>query len=162
MPKTLWIDTLVDEDITAGTASTISLMTGVSSVQTRFDAMTLLRTIIGIDLAYLIHDAGEGSHSIDLGIGVTSQDAFTAGGFPDVRTATDFPTRGWVYRARYRVFGFAADQPAVYSARVDRDIRSRRKLDNGECYLTMNATLLEGAATAMNVIGLIRQLWLVS
>ena len=91
-------------------------------------------TLIGMDVAYAVHDSGEGSQHLDIGIGVASQDALAAGAgsLPDPNAADDHPIRGWVFRARGRVFGFAADQPMVYSWRIDRDIRSRRKLDNGD------------------------------
>ncbi len=161
MARTIWIDTLLSDDIAASGQLVKSLMSGVSSVQTRFDSMTLLRTIVGLDLAYTVHDAGEGSGVLDIGIGVTTQEAFNASVVPDPNVETDFPTRGWIYRSRYRVFGFAADQPAVYSARVDKDIRSRRKLDNGECYIVANWSIIEGASATVKVLGLLRQLWLV-
>ena len=67
---------------------------------------------------------------------------------------------GWVFRARGRVFGFAADQPAVYSWRIDRDIRAKRVLKNGEGYLVINNSPVEGATGTVGVIGLIRQYYL--
>ena len=158
---TLWIDTIIDEDVPSVGQNRVSLMTGVSSVQTRFDRMTLTRTIVGIDIAYTVHDSGEGSQQMSLGIGVASQEAFAAGTLPDPNSATDFPTRGWVWRAMYRVYGFAADQPAVFNARVDKDVKAQRKLENGEAYIVINNDPIEGVAGVVRVIGLIRQLWLV-
>jgi len=157
--KTLWIDTSAALLIAAGGQTHKSLMTGVSSTQTRFDQMTLLRTVIGLDVARFIHDSGEGSDQVSLGIGVTSQEAFAAGSLSDPEVDTDFPSRGWIWRARYRVYGFAADQPAVFNTRVDLDIRSMRKLENGEVFFVGSSELVEGNASTTQVIGLIRQLW---
>ena len=161
MPN-VWIDTAANLTLANNASGNRSLMTGVSSTQTRFDSMTLIRTIIGIDVAYAVHDSGEGSQEVSLGIGVTSQEAFAAGSLPDPEIDTDFPARGWVWRARYRVFGFAADQPAVYLRRVEVDLRSQRKLENGECYLIGHNGPVDGVATTVQVSGMVRQLWKVT
>ena len=158
MPR-LWIDTDLSRNIASGGSDALSLMTGVSSAQTRFDQMTLLRTIIGIDIAYTVHDSGEGSQRVSCGIGIASQEAFAGGTLSDPDVDTDFPTRGWVWRARYRIFGFAADQPTIFTRRVDLDLRSQRKLENGEAFMNFTNTALEGATGAVRVTGLIRQLW---
>ncbi len=148
-------------DVASAAQVPVSLITGMGSAQTRADKMTLLRTIIGLDLARTVHDSGEGSDLVACGIGVTSQEAFAAGVLPDPQTDTDFPARGWVWRAIYRVWGFASDQPAIFTRRLDLDIRSMRKLDNGEAYLLVNNAALEGVSSTIRVAGLVRQLWLV-
>ena len=160
MPR-LWIDTVVQSTIAVGGSTVLSLMTGVSSTQSRFDQMTLLRTIIGLDIGRQVYDSGEGSEIVSLGIGIASQEAFAAQVLADPFTSTDFPTRGWIWRGVYRVFGFAADQPAVFTRRIDLDLRSQRKLENGEAYINMQMSSLEGAPSISQVVGLVRQLWLV-
>ena len=160
MPR-IWIDTSASLALATPGQNSKSLMSGVSSTQTRFDRMTLLRTIIGIDIARLVHDSGEGSEQISVGIAIASQEAFALTAFPDPEVDTDFPIRGWIWRARYRVYGFAADQPAVFNTRVDLDMRSQRKLENGEAYLIAVSEAVEGANSAIQISGLIRQLWLV-
>ena len=158
---TVWLDTLFNNDIASGGQFVLSLMTGVSATQTRFDRMTLTRTIIGLDLAYTVHDSGEGSQRVTAGIAITSQEAFAASAVPDPEVASDHPVRGWVWRASYRIFGFAADQAAVYDARIDEDIHAQRKLDNGESYVIFVNEPVEGVASVARVTGIIRQLWLV-
>ncbi len=160
MPR-LWVDTAFQDTVAIGTQFLHSLMTGVSATQTCFDQMTLLRTIIGLDMARSVHDSGEGSEKVAIGIGIASQEAFAAGSVADPVTDTDFPTRGWIWRAHYRVFGFAADQPAVFTRRIDLDMRSQRKLENGEAYLAVDLSALEGASSTLLLVGLVRQLWLV-
>ena len=158
----IWIDTIFNEDIAVAGQSLVSLMTGISSTQSRFDRMTLLRTIIGLDVARTTHDSGEGSERVSMGIGIASQESFAAGTVPDPETNTDFPIRGWIWRAQYRVFGFAADDPTIFTRRIDLDLRSMRKLDNGECYLVSANVALEGTSSTNKVMGLVRQLWKVS
>ncbi len=160
MPKTLWIDTFINVNIATGGEDVTSLMTNIGSAASRFDALTLLRTIIRMDLAATVHDQGEGSSIVSLGIGVTSQEAFAGGLVPDPEIATDFPTRGWVWRSQYRVFSFQAGVADVHVREIDLDLRGRRKLENGECYIVIENTALEGT-TAVRPIGVVRQLWLV-
>ena len=138
-------------------------MGNLSEVEIQMMQLTVLRTIIGLDVAALIHDSGEGSQDVTLGIGVASQDAFSAGvaSLPNPADAGDSPLRGWIWRARYRTYAFAADQAAVFNQRVDKDIRARRRLERGECYFTAVNTNDQGTTHVVNVIGLVRQLWLV-
>ncbi len=162
MPR-LWIDAVINDTVSTGTPILRSLMEGVTTAQTRLNQMTLLRTIIGLDLARTVHDSGEGSEAVSIGIGVASQDAFNAGtgSVPNPGVSADFPTRGWVWRQRYRIWGFAADQPAIFTRRLDLDIRSQRKLENGESFLHATLINVEGANSTINMTGTIRQLWLV-
>ena len=162
MPNTLWIDTLVLEDVTNVSSNTTNLMASMTTIDTRLAGLTLLRTIIGVDIAYLVHDSGEGSQIVDIGLGISTQEAFAADVLPDPNTATEHPTLGWVFRARGRVFGFAADQPVVYVWRVDRDIRAKRILANGVSYAIWKNNNSEGATGTIRVTGLIRQLWLIT
>jgi len=156
---TRWLDTLHEDDVASAGAHTKSLMAGISPEVTSH--WTLLRTILCHDYAYVVHDSGEGSQTLDIGIGITSQEAFAAVTLPDPSVEGDRPTRGWIYRCRHRVFGFAADQPAVNVVRIYRDIRAKRKLENGECYLILNNTANEGTTGAVNITGVTRQLWLI-
>ena len=162
MPNTFWIDTLVNETIAVASEAVVSLITGIGSAQSRGDQMTLLRTILGIDIAAAVHDSGEGSSIVTYGIGVTSQEAFAAGIVPDPEVQTDFPTRGWVIREQYRVFSFEAGVADVHVRRIEKDIRARRKLENGESYIVIENTGLDGAPQPIIFLGLVRQLWLVS
>jgi len=162
MPR-VWIDTHISQTVALSTQTPLTLMTGVTVAQSRIQQMTLLRTIIGLNVGRFAHDSGEGSERASLGIGIASQDAFaTVGALPAPQTNLDFPTRGWIWRAAYRIYGFAADQPAVYDQRIDLDIRSMRKLENGVPFINMVVEALEGTSAAAHVVGLIRQLWLVS
>jgi len=65
-----------------------------------------------------------------------------------------------MWREISRIFGFAADDPTVYSRRIEKDIRAKRKVDNGECWLSIVNEALEGTSGTIRVLGLIRQYWL--
>jgi len=160
MPR-FWIDTRLTATVSVGTQRLVSLMTGISAIATRTSQMTLLRTIVGFDIALAVHDSGEGSQICATGIGIASQESFAAGTVSDPGTETDFPTRGWIWRANYRIWGFAADQPTIFTRRVDLDLRSKRKLENGEAFIAFDNTDAEGVSNTLQVFGLIRQLWLV-
>ena len=162
MSKFVWIDSLRSNDIASGAQSVWTLMTGPAAVQTRFDNMTLMRTIIRLDVAAVVHDQGEGSNIHQIGIAIASQEAFAAQTLPDPNIATDYPTAGWIYRSSGRVFGFQAGVADVQVLKHDADIRSRRKLSNGEMYVIQDNIALEGTGVAITTVGLIRCLWLVS
>jgi len=160
--KMLWIDTLVNADVPNGGQAAQDLTTDFTSEATRLSQMTLMRMIVRLDIAYTVHDAGEGSQRVGIGFGIESQEAFAAGVHPDPLTASDFPARGWIYRGAWRVFGFAADQPAVSIRELNFDIRARRKLENGLSFIVSDNQALEGVASTVRIFGLVRQLWLVS
>ena len=165
MAKTLWIDTMVDLQVASGTGAIhSSLMGDVDTTESRLTGMTLLRTIIGLHVAHLVHDSGEGSQKVFLGMMVVPQTAFAAGvaSTADVKDGNAHPTRGWVWRAVYVTYGFAADQAAVFDNRIDKDVRSRRKLENGEMVLKAENVSDQGTAGTVGVIGVVRQLWLVT
>ena len=159
---TLWIDTVFSAfDVVTSGVNTTSLMGGFTSdEQTRANQMTLLRTIIRLDVAPTVHDSGESSRTISMGIGLASQEAFAALTLPDANVATDFPRLGWIWRTRGRVFGFAADQPAAEVWRIDLDLRAQRKLENGVAYFIAHNDANEGATVTVRIDGIIRQLWL--
>ncbi len=157
---TVWIDTIFNIDVVAGVQRVDSLMQAASATTLRLDRLTLLRTIVRFDLAAAVHDSGEGSAGMALGLAVVSQEAFNAAVVPDPGQGTDHPTRGWIWRGNFRVFAFAADQPAVHVRVVERDLRSRRKLDNGEMVLISDNSTLEGAAVPVKIFGLVRCLYL--
>ncbi len=160
MPR-LWIDASFSNDVVIGTQFLTNLFGAAPPAQSRFTQFTLLRTIIGLNLGRTVHDSGEGSEQVVMGIGVCSQEAFAGGTVADPGTEVDFPTRGWVWRAGYRVFGFAADQPAIFTQRVDLDIRAMRKIENGVPFMVADLIAVEGVNSTLRITGFVRQLYLV-
>ncbi len=164
MPRTIWIDTSLNQSSTPASTNRLTLLAQPTATESRLAGLTLLRTIIRLDLAPIVMDAGEGSARMDLGIGVASQEAVTLGstGLPDPADPEAFPPRGWVWRSRYRVWQTAADRAVVVWREIDLDLRARRKLDNGEPYIIFSNTAQEGAAVSVQLVGWIRQLWLLT
>ncbi len=104
-----WIDSLVGLATATGGQSNVSLMSGVAPVNVR--RQTLVRTLIELSL-YSTTVAGVwGTQIVDIGIGITSQEAFAAGVLADPDTANDQPSRGWIYRTRRVVAQNAAGSP---------------------------------------------------
>jgi len=161
--RSLWFDTTIDITLASGTENFVDL-TGVAlETETRLSRLTLVRTIVGIDIAYSVHDAGEGSQQCAFGVCVVGREALAAGvaSMPHPNVSTDHPALPWVVRAQYRIFGFAADQPAVFTRRVDLDIRSQRKIENGENVFIATNDPEEGVATSVLFSGMVRSLYLV-
>jgi len=152
----------VNSDTTSAGQTGTNLAPDFDADQSRLAQMTLMRMIVRLDIAYTVHDAGEGSQRVGIGFGIESREAFAGGVHPDPLTTGDFPTRGWIYRGAWRVFGFAADQPAISVRELNFDIRARRKLENGVSFMVIDNQAVEGVAATVRVLGIVRQLWLVS
>jgi len=161
--RSLWVDTVFGLTVSTNSENLTDLMGTLLENETRLSQLTLVRTIIGMDIAYVVHDSGEGSQQAGVGILVAGREAVVAGvgSLPQPDVEADFPATPWVWRARYRIFGFAADQPAVFTRRIDLDIRSQRKMANGELMLVVTNNPQEGATAAIQFTGMIRSLFLV-
>ncbi len=151
-----WIDTLLDFTVATGAQDLTSLMTGVAPVNVR--RQTLIRSLITLDIASTTTAGAWGTQTADIGIGITSQEAFAAGVVADPITANDQPSRGWIYRTRRMIAQNGIGAVVRYT--VQADIRASRKLDDGECFLVTNNTTGQGTAFSLRVVGLVRQLWL--
>ena len=161
MPR-LWTDTTISLGISTGSLSFVDLTSTFLQNETRLAQLTLVRTIIGIDVAYSVHDAGEGSQQATMGICAVSRPSeAVSGAIPNPQTDAEYPIMPWVWRVRYRVYGFAADQPAVFNRRIDLDIWAKRIVKNSEIIFIAHNAPEEGVVTAVLVSGLVRCLYLV-
>ncbi len=154
-----WIDNLENIPVASGAKAEVSLLGTLPESEGR-SGMTLMRLILCWDLSYTIHDSGEGQQLVDVGIGIASIEAFGAGVLSDPEIETEHPQSGWLFRCRVPIFGFAADQPAVYVRTIERDLRARRKLNNGVAFLSVSNMAESGAASAISLRGITRTLWL--
>ena len=95
---TLWLDTLIDVSIADGARNVVSLMGGASVADVR--NITLVRTVFDLWLCSATVAGAYGVHIVDIGMGITSQEAFLVGVLADPDTQADQPARGWIYRTR--------------------------------------------------------------
>ena len=99
---------------------------------------------------------------VDLGIGVSSVEAFAQGAasLPDPTTETEYPPRGWLYVDTKPVWQQAESTGVInHAAQFKFDLGAMRKIDKGRLFLTMeqNDILVGGS---MRVIGRVRTLCL--
>ena len=156
--STDWIDTITSTTIASGAQGNVSLMGGNTPDVTR--GWTSARVVLDLS----IHPAtavSDGFQQLTLGIGVMSQEAFTAVVFPDANIGADRPARGWLYRNNVSVAGAAA-MVSHAPIRITADIRGKRKVDNGELVMVLNNTTIDGTAFMVRVNGLVRVLFLLA
>jgi len=123
--------------------------------------MTVTRIIGEIRLFYTVNITVTDSLSIvDCGIGVSSVEAFNAGGaaLPEPTVETEYPPRGWLYVASQPVYEKVATEGiALRDAVFKFDLRGMRKVDKGILFLTLkqeNITI----GGSMQVVGRVRTL----
>jgi len=158
--RSFWLDTLHNFSVASGASSNINLMAELPDSERRAASLTLARTIICWNVSYTVHDSGEGNQIVTAGIGTASQVAFGAGTVPNPDVSGDYPDRGWVYRCRWLINGYAADQPAFDRVLVEKDLRGMRKIDNSDLYLRVRNTSNIGVASAISIVGISRVLML--
>jgi len=146
-------------DLAANTAQSFDMLINAPTA----DTLTVVRVIGDFWMLYSPNVTVADKLSIaDVGIGVSSVEAFTAAGvsLPVPQDPTQFPPRGWLY---------VNSQPVTQSSQTEGvlermahfkvDLRAMRKVDKGRLFLTLsNTTILTGAS--MRVIGRTRVLCL--
>ncbi len=155
--RTTWVTTnLAGNTVPSGGQFLISLATNRSVTDSR--SVTIVRTLVHLQFASLTGAGAYAIQSVHWGIGIASQEAFAAGVVPDPNTPGDQPTRGWLARGAILTAQNGVGGQVVYGDQVD--IRSARKLDEGEPYLVINSNA-ETATTYLTLIGgHVRQLWM--
>jgi len=151
---TRWLDTIVGNTIVNAGQAVVSLLAGIGPVDTR--GVTVIRTIIRLDIVSTSVAGAWGSQSVDLAMGIASQEAFAAAVVPDPVVAADEPARGWMWRDR-----ILATQNGInteITKRLVADIHGARKIQDGEVYLVMDNNAHLGTSFSINVTGLVRLL----
>jgi len=130
------------------------------------DTLTAVRIVGDIYVHTSPTDETEYSAAIDIGIGVSSAEAFALGvtALPDPNTAGDYPPRGWLYVSRQYVeqaLPTGGTPTAIHrkDARFQFDIRAMRKIDKGVLFAIWRNTEFV-APSAMALTGRIRTLCL--
>ncbi len=156
--KTQWVDTFVNCLVPNAGADEISLLLDLVGNDTM--GMTLTRTIVHLESSLDQWTGAFGIQRVDIAIGVTDQEAFLAGVMPDPAVVTEEPLLGWVWRAQMWV-QIQGSVSAAYVPSVERvDLSSRRKIDDGELYLSINNNAVAGTPDSVRVGGIVRSLFL--
>jgi len=150
-----WTDTVVSETIASVAQGSVRVDGSVTDVVAR--RLTVVRTIISLDILSTTVAGAWGVQEAALGIGVVSREAFAAGVFPDPVEATDKPTRGWLWRTHRAVSQNGTGTTIM--THIEGDFRGARKLDAGVLILIMNNTPLQGTVFTFLVRGLVRTLF---
>ena len=99
--------------------------------------------------------------AVNLGIGVSAEEAFTANVLPDPVTPGESPARGWLWVDQLVILYSNSATFGVETYRypeVKFDIRSSRKVDRGTLYLNGRSETLGNTAESVRLVGRIRVL----
>ncbi len=137
------------------------------TTSTTVDTLTVNRIIRILQVVVKKTSEVEMMQIIDIGIGVSSLEAFNVGvtGLPDPQTQGDYPPRGWLYVSRRVVqqsLPTGGTPTAMWrqAAVFNFDLRAMRKIDKGVLFLVGFSTTVDGAASSVRLIGRVRALCL--
>ena len=97
---------------------------------------------------------------IDMGIGVASREAFTAGIVPDPVLSSDYPTLGWLWITSsvvIKVNASGTTEAFLYPV-IQFDIGAQRKVDKGVLYFVADNTAIIGGGMSVRLAGRLRSL----
>jgi len=111
------------------------------SVAPTVDTLTAIRIIGDLTFQYTVSvTITDSLSSVDVGIGVTSAEAFAAGGtsLPSPTAQDQYPPRGWLYAATLPVWEKAESTGVIHhAARFQFDLRAMRKIDKGVLFMVI-------------------------
>ena len=156
-----WADTRYGGvDVVAGT----DLLTDLLAVAPRVDTLTVVRIVAELNIGYTVTTTVADADSIvDIGIGVTAQEAFDAGvtSVPDPEDPSSYPPRGWIYVNTFMVAQLVTTDGGIidHRATIRFDIRAMRKIDKGVLFLRLSQKNLN-VGGVMDLTGRVRALCL--
>ena len=154
MPRrTVWVDNLLNIGAGTGAENRVSLLTGMAPADTR--GTTIVRMVYDFNLMSQTTAGAWGIQLVDIGVGIASQEAFTAAVLPDPN-ADERPVRGWMFRTRCVVSQNGVGTRILFPCIGD--LRSSRKLDDGELYFTFHNAALFGSSFTVQIVGIWRVL----
>ena len=155
---TAWDDEFVSLSLANATAGNQLLVQNVADPEKR--GCTLVRMIVGIDVMVNQPGTVSGKQLITVGIGLVSDDAFSAGVFPENNVADDFPVGGWIYRAQRIIWDETLGSGVgVDKVRFEADLRAQRKLARSSVFLQVHNGAHEGSTFSVFATGLVRALY---
>ena len=157
-----WGTTFIDEQYNvANTETNFNLLAEL----TPSDTITAMRILVHvIAVPQNLSDNIDGGTVVDMGIGVASLEAFTAGVLPNVNVAGEVPARGWLWRDRLIAVGNSVTGPPVhdvyFGTEVHADLRAMRKVDRGVLYLSTRSSDIKVSGTylPLALVGIVRVL----
>ena len=161
-----WADVLyTDLALPSGGSIITNLLVGSGAPVV--DTLTSVRIIVGVDVYSDDINENEYMQAVDLGIGVSSAEAFATGvtALPDPNTAGDYPPRGWIFverRTAMQSLPTGGTPTAMWrmNPRFEVDLGAMRRIDKGVLFAIWRSA--QGGATAqtLNLNGRIRTLCL--
>jgi len=151
--RAIWIDNRISLGVTSGGQQNQSLLQGTPPIDMR--GTTVVRSVLDLYLSSTTTAGAWGVSLLDIAIGLTSQEAFNAGVLPDPN-ADERPVRGWMFRTQCAVAQNGVGAQILYECH--RDLRTGRKVDDGEVFMVVDNTALRGATFSVDVTGMVRLL----
>ena len=154
-----WSDTrFSDIQLVNSNTNKKDLLAGLTPADTK----TVTRVLVDLSVSYASSFAQDGSNSIDIGIGVVSQEAFDLETLPDPNAVADYPQQGWLYVATKRCVSFFTTSTGVtvIPALFQVDLRAQRKVDRGVLFMVILNTADEGGSATVFIHGRVRALCL--
>jgi len=152
--RTRWHNELFSMDI----GNTLQLSRDILSqiAQTDKVGLTLIRTLLHLFIQPTSMFGTVGLQALDFAIGVFEEDAFAAGALPDLNVEGERPPRGWAWKERCLVPGHTTAGAVDSTVHIERDLKSRRRIDDGDLLLIVNNNSAQGSAFNVTVEGEIR------
>jgi len=149
----VWDDSVLGSTIATGAEVIVPLST---TVQGESRGQTVIRSMYDLSASSVSIAGAYGVQSLDIGIGITSLEAFTAGIVPDPGVQTEKPARGWLWKANLTVSQNGISTPVVANIRAD--VRGMREIQNGVVYLVVANKPIRGTTFTIDLSGLVRLL----
>ena len=155
---TAWDDQLIlSTALSDGVTGSVILAENVGDSEHR--GCTIVRMLIGMQFMPINPGGINGQMAVTIGIGLASDDAFSAGALPDPEVDADFPVAGWMYRDRFVVGNLTPGAGPYLVLRVEKDLRAQRKLDRSTPFMSVRPDLVNGSAFSIIESGIIRILY---
>jgi len=153
--RTMWEDTLFNEALGTG----LQLRKAIDGTNSVADSQGMTLTRLIVDLTFLSRtvSGGWGVANVDIGMGLTSREAFTAGVLADPQAETEEPSRGWIYRNRILVSQNGTGTDVIQ--RITVDLRTQRRLDEGRIFIVVDHLVILGTAFTLHIGGITRALF---
>ena len=153
-----WADVLINQTA-AGAAQSVPVDLRTDAPATDFSTVVRLIGDLSVSPSDL-NATSEGIQQIDLAIGVTSLEAFTAQVVPDPNVQADYPPLGWLYISTRTVIfnNSSGTTEKLFIPEFHFDVGANRKIDKGVLFMVWNNTNAAGGGFTVRMVGRVRSL----